>query len=126
MMINYKKVFKDLETFHIFGTCIVNQHLHIKKISEKITRRDDFIKSIYTSRDMQGLNAMSISDITGIPRATVIRKLKILVKEKNLSIDNKKHYRLTGNFVKKLKPLQSTTLIKLSDFSAKIYNLALL
>ena len=26
MMISYKKIFKDLETFHIFGTCVVNQH----------------------------------------------------------------------------------------------------
>ena len=40
---------------------------------------------------MQGVNAMSISDITGIPRATVVRKLKVLVKNNILSIDDKKH-----------------------------------
>ena len=34
MMISYKKIFKDLETFHIFGTCVVNQHLYAKKISK--------------------------------------------------------------------------------------------
>ena len=49
---------------------------------------------------------MSISDITGIPRATVIRKLRKLVKIKNLTIDKKKHYRLSGNFTKTLMPLQ--------------------
>ena len=39
---------------------------------------------------------MSISDITGIPRATVIRKLNKLIKENFLKIDIKKHYSSTG------------------------------
>jgi len=73
---------------------------------------------------MQGLNAMSISDITGIPRATVIRKLRKLVKKKHLTIDIKKHYRVSGNIVNKLKPLQKEIFIKLSDFSTIIFNLA--
>jgi hypothetical protein len=75
---------------------------------------------------MQGINAMSISDITGIPRATVIRKLKNLVKLKNLTIDKKKHYRLSGNFTKTLMPLQKNVLITLAKFSAQIFNLHLL
>ena len=124
MMISYKKFFKDLETFHIFGTCTVNQHLYAKTTSKDYMKRDTFLEKIYSSKKMQGLNAMSISDITGIPRATVIRKLRQLVKKKNLIIDVKKHYRLSGNFVKLLKPLQNDILIKLSDFSTKIYNLA--
>jgi DNA-binding Lrp family transcriptional regulator len=124
MMISYKKIFKDLETFHIFATCVVNQHLYVKKISKDNMKRDIFIESTYTAKMMQGLNAMSISDITGIPRATVIRKLRKLVKRKILIIDIKKHYRLTGNFVKKLKPMQKDILIKLSSFSSKIFNLA--
>ena len=74
----------------------------------------------------QGINAMSISDITGIPRATVIRKLKILVKQKHLSINEKKHYKLTGKFIKKLNPLQNDVLDKLADFSVKTYNLEIL
>ena len=32
--------------------------------------------------DSRGVNAMSLSDITGIPRPTVVRKLKWLI-EKN-------------------------------------------
>ena len=44
---------------------------------------------------------MSISDITGIPRATVIRKLNKLLKEKFLKIDTKKHYSSTGVHQKK-------------------------
>ena len=125
MMINYKKIFKDLESFHIFGSCIVNQHLYARKISVNYMNRDSFIKSTYAAPKMQGLNAMSISDITGIPRATVIRKLKKLVAQKNLSIDNKKHYRLTGSFTKILLPLQKIVIAKLAYFSTQVFNLHL-
>ena len=76
------------------------------------------------SPEMQGLNAMSISDITGIPRATVIRKLKILVTEKFLIINKKKHYKLTGFSAARARPIQNEIFIKLSDFSAKIFNLS--
>ena len=125
MMINYKKIFKDLESFHIFGACTVNQHLYARKISLDYMNRDSFIKSMYTAPNMQGMNAMSISDITGIPRATVIRKLKKLVTQKNLSIDNKKHYRLTGSFTKILLPLQKIVIAKLAYFSTQVFNLHL-
>ena len=123
MMTKYKKIFKDFETFHIFGTCVVNQHLHLQKMSEHTMSRHDFINSIVT-KDTQGINAMSISDITGIPRATVIRKLKILIIKKNLQIDQKKHYRLTGEFIEKFKLPQQNVLENLADFSTKIFNFA--
>jgi predicted transcriptional regulator len=123
MMISYKKVFTDLETFHIFGTCVVNQHLYARKMSTDYMKRDIFIESTYTAEKMPGINAMSISDITGIPRATVIRKLRGLIKQKVLSIDIKKHYKLTGGIVTKTKPLQKEIFIKLSYFSTIIFNL---
>jgi len=126
MMVTYKKIFKDLEIFHIFGICVVNQHLIAKKISKDYMARDDFVNSFFTINEMQGINAMSISDITGIPRATVIRKLKYLTKEKILSIDTKKHYKLTRHFTNELKPAQKIIFIKLADFSTYIFNLALL
>ena len=126
MIINYKKIFGDIETFHIFGICVVNEHLYAKKMSDGYKDRDEFFKSIASSSVVQGINAMSISDITGIPRATVIRKLQKLVKQKNLSIDVKKHYRLTTNFTKKLKPIQKEVLVNLANFSSKVFNLAII
>ena len=123
---NYKKIFKDVESFHIFGLCVANEHLFAKKVSEDYMDRDEFIKSFFTANKMQGINAMSISEITGIPRATVIRKLQILVKRKILKINEKKHYKLIDKFTYKLKPLQKNVLVNLSDFSAKIFNLVLL
>ena len=126
MLIGYKKIFEDIETFHIFGVCVVNEHIYARKISESHMNRDEFLKSIFTVNKVQGINAMSISDITSIPRATVIRKLKKLVNQKILTIDAKKHYKLTGSFANKLKPLQKNVFVKLADFSTKVFNLVVL
>ena len=126
MIIDYKKVFRDIETFHVFGICVANEHLFAKKLSEDYMDRDEFLNSIFLTPTMPGINAMSISDITGIPRATVIRKLKKLVKNKKLTIDQKKHYRIADNFIIKIKPIQKDVLIKVASFSSKIFNLAIL
>ena len=130
MLLTYKNVFNDLESFHIYGTCVVNQHLYSKLHSKNENGlqvdRIEFIESTYLNKNVQGINAMSISDITGIPRATVVRKLNILVKQKHLIIDRKKHYRLTGLFVKKLIPLQNTVLNHLANFSTQVFNSAVL
>ena len=126
MMTNYKKIFNDFDTFHIFGTCVVSQHLYAKKISKLYVNREEFIESIFTAKEMQGINAMSISEITGIPRATVIRKLQKLVKLKNLSIDEKKHYRITGRSLAKMLPVHRNNFVRLANFSAKIFTLILL
>ena len=123
MMISYKKIFKDLETFHIFGTCAVNQHLHSQIINKETMNRDKFFNSL-SSKKIQGINAMSISDITGIPRATVIRKLQRLVKMNNLTINDKKLYKVSGIFSNEIKARQKIVLGNLADFSAKTFNFA--
>ena len=125
MLINYKKIFGDLDTFHIFGSCVVNQHSNSENKNEFELSREDYIKSLISQKS-QGINAMSISDITGIPRATVIRKLQKLIITNNLTIDDKKHYRLTGNLIKTLKPTQKVVLEKFANFSTKVFNFAIL
>lgn len=125
MMIGYKKKFGDLESLHIYSTCVINQHLYLKKEKKDIKKRSQFIKSM-SSIKMQGVNAMSISDITGIPRATVIRKLKKMVESKKLSINENKHYKITDYFTKKLIPYQNITLNGLSEFITQVFNLSLL
>ena len=48
-----------------------------------------------------GISAMSISDMTQIPRATIIRKCKYLVNEDLIKMNSKKQYMLsTMNFRK--------------------------
>jgi DNA-binding Lrp family transcriptional regulator len=123
MLLSYKNFFGDLETSTIFGSVVVNQHLNMQKINKKMTRTI-FFKNFH-SEYLVGMNAMSISDITGIPRATVVRKLKKLIKLKILSIDKKKHYTATKDSVKKLIPIQEIILEKLSYFSTEVFNLAI-
>ena len=121
MLVNYKKTFKDLETFHIFSSIVVNQHSHNKKIYIPKMDRNNYLGTIMNS-NIQGINAMSISDITGIPRATAIRKLQMLIKNNYLTIDKKKHYKLSGKYVLKLMPTQKITLNHLAKFASKILN----
>tara|TARA_B100001173_G_scaffold182871_1_gene157871 strand:- start:19 stop:978 length:960 start_codon:yes stop_codon:yes gene_type:complete len=77
----------DLETLSI-GMVVVINAVKNKDFSPK--------KNLFLYRkqlmgsDTRGVNAMSISEITGIPRPTVVRKLKILIDKKFLHINEKK------------------------------------
>jgi len=123
MLLAWKKIFNDLETFNIWSACVVNQYIHASKDQKKMNLEDFLDKAIFLKKiKKKGINAMSISDITGIPRATVIRKLNNLIKSKNLNIDNKKQYTLDGIHLKKFLPVQNITMERLAEFSTKIYN----
>ena len=128
MLLGYKKVFGDLESFHVNGVCIINQALHSKKNDNSEMSKEFYLEKYMWSdqRSETGVNAMSISDITGIPRATVIRKLNKLLKEKFLKVDNKKHYSSTGHHAQKLLDVQKVTLDNLSKFASRVYNLCLM
>ena len=91
MLLGFKKVYGDLESFHVGGICLINQALNSKKNDNSEMSKEFYLEKYFFSnkKDLSGINAMSISDITGIPRATVIRKLNKLVKEKFLKIDIK-------------------------------------
>jgi hypothetical protein len=128
MLLGFKKVFGDLESFHISGLCIMNHAIDSKKNDNSKMSKEFYIEKYFFAekKDSPGINAMSISDITGIPRATVIRKLNKLVKQKFLSIDDKKHYSATGFHSVKILDVQKKTLTNLSIFAASIYNLSLM
>ena len=127
MLLGFKKVYGDLETFHIHGICISNHALNSKKIDNSEMSKEFYLEKYFfgDNKDFTGINAMSISDITGIPRATVIRKLNKLIKENFLEIDNKKHYSSTGIHKKQILAVQKNTFNNLSKFAARIYNLTL-
>ncbi len=88
--LRWKKYFGDLEYFSIIATIILNTNSRITKNFKGI---DSFLvkwRKNIISQKIRGINAMSISEITGIPRPTVVRKLKILVKKKYISLDENK------------------------------------
>ena len=128
MLLGFKKIFGDLESFHVNGVCVINQALNSKKNDNSEMSKEFYLEKYFfaNNKDDVGVNAMSISDITGIPRATVIRKLNILLKQKFLTIDSKKHYSTTGVTQKEILDVQKNTLNNLSKLTARVYNLSLM
>jgi len=128
MLLGFKKIFGDFESFHVCGIVIINHALNSKKNNNTEMSKEFYLEKYFFSdqKDESGINAMSISDITGIPRATVIRKLKKLIKENFLQIDEKKHYSSTSTHQKKILDVQKNTLDNLSKLTARVYNLSLM
>ena len=99
LITRWKKIFGDIETWTIWGNCVYNQNLvlskSIKENQNILKKEDAFIKRLNEFGN-QGLNAMTISELTGIPRPTVLRKLKILINKKLLTKDKNNHYLIFG------------------------------
>ena len=127
MLLNFKERFGDIESFHIWGICIVNQIFSSLKNDNSYMSKELYLeKYLFRNEGLAGVNAMSISDISGIPRATVIRKLNKMVKNDYLRLDDKKHYLTTGFHAQELKEVQKNNLQNLSKFASRIYNLTIL
>jgi Mn-dependent DtxR family transcriptional regulator len=126
MILKWKKVFMDIESFHVWGVCVVNEQLNIKRKGDLKMNKTAYIKKYYnTLSQLQGMNAMSISDISGIPRATVTRKLNTLLKKKYLKINDKKHYTLANERQKEVSEIQKINFSNLADFVSQVFNLML-
>ena len=74
--------------------------------------------------DLRGVNAMSISEITGIPRPTVVRKLKILVDKKYLHINEKKLFSFNAkdNAFQTTGRMLDQNMLSLSNFIYRVFN----
>ena len=95
----WKKFFGDIETWSIWAQCAYNQNLVINKsfkdnLSPELTS-DNFVEKL-NNEGTQGLNAMTISELSGIPRPTALRKLNSLVKRKLIKKDKNNLYLLFG------------------------------
>ena len=118
----WRKAFGDLETFTIGVIVLVNAadntNFRLKEFNKK-----KYQVSIQGS-DNIGVNAMSLAEITGIPRATVIRKLKILIKGNILQINKKKliTINMTGQSLKMARKLQDQNILSLSNFVSRVFN----
>ncbi len=129
MVIGWKGHFRDLCTWHIWGLCAANQINYISKINQNDSL-DDFYKEFFSKENgdnrLNGLNAMSISEITGIPRATVVRKLNSLIKTKHLIIDENKRYSPSSHYQNEMSKVHMEVIKNLSVFSSSIFNLSIL
>jgi len=122
--LRWRKILGDLETLSIALLIISNassnkdliiQDINIEKWRKRISHADKV-----------GLNSMSISDITGIPRPTVVRKVNSLIKEGYAKMDKKKLISL--NIEKKVfsntQKMQEQTVKDISVLIYKILNKA--
>ena len=118
----WRQEMPDLETLTIAMLVVLNatenKNFKPSKLSIK-SYREEIMGS-----DTKGVNAMSISDITGIPRPTVVRKLKWLIDKKFLAINDKKLISLDAkdSSFKKSKNLQDQNMLSLSNFIYRLFN----
>ena len=123
--LRWKKHFGDLEFFSIVATIILNSRTQIDKKLKGIDSYLEQWRSTMISHKIRGINAMSIAEITGIPRPTVVRKLKILVKKKYISYDKNKLINIDlskKNFVEMAK-IQDLNINSINIFIKRTFNL---
>ena len=112
---------KDLEYLAIGMVVIINA-VKNKEFSPKRNIRS-YHKALMGS-DTRGVNAMSISEITGIPRPTVVRKLKYLIDKKYLHINEKKliSFNAKDSAFITTKGMVNKNMLSLSHFIYKVFN----
>ncbi len=130
IVIGYHEMFEDVATFHIWGTVAMNQAFNYKKfinnsnIQSLTADYENFNKGLLEGKESEsGVSAMSISEMTNIPRATVIRKCKYLMKFNYLTLNDKKQYILTSLNSQMVLPYQRAIFRNKAKFLRKILNL---
>ena len=117
----WRNELKDLETLGI-GMVVVINSVKNKNFFPKKSMRS-YHKDLMGS-DTRGVNAMSISEITGIPRPTVVRKLKYLIDKKYLHINEKKliTFNAKDSAFITTKGMVNKNMISLRHFIYKVFN----
>ena len=130
MIIGYHEMFEDVSTFHIWGTVAMNQAFNYKKnindsnVHSITPDYMTFNKGVIEKEGpTTGVSAMSLSDMTNIPRATVIRKCKFLKDQGYLELNDKKQYVMTGLNIEKILPYQKQVFKNKAKFLRKMLNL---
>ena len=114
----------DTEMFFIFGTLFYNQVMFLKKSEKKAHYQKEWVNEMLHVGNKKGINAMSISDLTGIPRPTVIRKLKYLLKNKDIMKDDKNlYYLLNGKLLTQFNKQRLINIKHLSAIISRINNI---
>ncbi len=124
-----KEFFGDYETVSIWAMIVYNQNLYFNKKENKSgnpTIKEKYFKMLILLEDSLGLNAMTISDLTGIPRPTVLRKLNKLIRTKWISKDNDGLYKASPSEknYKDLNEMRLRNIDKISYTVSKFYNTA--
>ena len=98
-LVRHRTFFGDLETWNVWGAIGISQFTDYSKqvkgrVVEDPRTYADLYLHLLRHTPKNGINASSISEISTIPRATVIRKLKYLLKQKLVTKNKKLEYML--------------------------------
>ena len=117
-----RSALSDLESLTI-GLVVLLNTIDNKSFKVKDLNMKYWTKLAQGADDV-GVNAMSLSDITGIPRPTVVRKIKRLIESGFLNINEKKLITLniTDQRLKKQNKLQDQNMKSLSKMLHRIFN----
>ena len=112
---------KDLEILAIGMVVLINA-VKNKEFSPK--KNILSYKKEIGGSDARGVNAMSISEITGIPRPTVVRKIKYLINNKFLHINERKliTYDAKDSSFQKQGKMVDQNILNLSNFIYRVFN----
>ena len=133
-LIRWKTVFGDLETWMIWANMGINQSNNLEKISKGSIKEinlfgnnenSHYLNNVRINEPKQGVNASSIAEVSGIPRATVGRKLKKLISEKIIKKNTRLEYVLTnqGKLNEKIKTNFLINQKHIAIFVTDIFNL---
>ena len=98
-LVRHRTFYGDLETWNVWGSIGISQFSDYNKQVQSRVIEDprsyaDLYLHLLRHTPKNGINASSIAEISNIPRATVIRKLKILLKQKLITKNKKLEYML--------------------------------
>mgnify|MGYP001412199993 CR=1 FL=1 len=98
-LVRHRTFYGDLETWNVWGSIGISQFADYNKQIQNGVIEDprsyaDLYLHLLRHTPKNGINASSIAEISNIPRATVIRKLKTLLKQKLIMKNKKLEYML--------------------------------
>ena len=98
-LVRHRTFYGDLETWNVWGSIGISQFAdYFKQVQNRVIEDPRSYADLYLHllrhTPKNGINASSIAEISHIPRATVIRKLKTLLKQKLIMKNKKLEYML--------------------------------
>ena len=129
-LIRHRNVFQDLETWIVWGNIALNQQAQMNKARDKdllfenAPERNNYYKDMANFKIERGINASSIADISQIPRATVIRKLKWLMRQDVIKKNKNLEYQLksAGKINKQISKNTVINQSAVADFLTDIFD----
>ncbi len=126
----HRLFFGDLESWNVWASIgLVQISSLIEEIQNDLLSQpktyDDFFLYTIRHKSKRGINASSISDISSIPRATVIRKLKFLEKKKLINRNKRLEYTI-GSKREHMRGIEQNYKINqkaFSDYVSTMFNL---